>query len=367
MRWAALGLVAAAGLSANAAAAPPPRWVDAHTHLSSRSMERAHRVMDQVGIDWAVNLSGGWPGGPLEESMDAAKASGRELVCTNLPWAAARRFPRFPEGAAKLIREAAGLGARCLKIEKALGLVVKKPDGTRVAVDDPWLDPIWETAGAIGMPVLIHTADPEAFWRPVDEHNERRAELTAHPAWSYVGREVPPFADLLDELMRVVARHPDTIFVAVHFGNRAEDPFWVAEQLERYPNLYVDVAARVPELGRHDPEKLRQVFLRFQDRILFGTDLGVSGEDFLMLGSFGEEPNRPEELVPFFDAHHRWFETRDTMPSPTPIQGEWQIYGIGLPDEVLEKIYVRNAVRLFGPPPAKATTWRMRPPYFRAE
>ena len=330
-------------------------------------MGRAEAIFDEVGIDWALNLSGGWPGGPLEQNLAAARASGRVLVSTNLPWAAAQRYPEFPAGAAKLVRAAAALGARCLKIEKALGLQVRRPDGTRLAVDDPWLDPIWRTAGEIGMPVMIHTADPEAFWRPADAKNERLAELTAHPGWSYVGRDVPPFEALLEELIHVVERHPDTIFVAVHFGNRAEDPFWVSEQLDRLPNLYVDLAARVPELGRHDPERLRQVFLRHQDRIVFGTDLGVSGEDFLMLGSFGEEPNRREEVGPFFTAYQRWLEARDEQPSPTPIQGDWSIHGLGLPPDVLEKIYVQNAVRLFGPPPRLATTWRMRPPYFRIE
>lgn len=347
------------------AAAPPRRLVDAHTHLSPRAADRALEIFDEVGIDWALNLSGLWPGGPLEKNLEVARDSGRWLVATNLPWRFAQRSLQFPQACARLIETAAFLGARALKIEKALGLAVRHPDGRLLAVDDPWLDPIWAAAGRVGLPVVIHTADPEAFWLPVDEDNERYAELKAHPGWSNYGRDVPSFEDLLAQLMRVVARHPDTIFVSVHFGNRAEDPAWVGEQLDRYPNLYVDIAARIPEIGRHDAEQVRQVFLRHQDRILFGTDLGVFGDEALMLGSYGDEPNRREEAGPFFAAHRRWLETRDDMPSPTPIQGDWTIHGLGLPEAVLEKVYSKNAVRLFGPPPARATGWRLRPPYFR--
>ena len=346
-------------------AAPPAGLVDAHTHISPQSTERALEIFDEVGIDWALNLSGLWPGGPLEANLEAARETGRLLVSTNLPWGLAQRRRDFPQIAARLLKTAAFMGARCLKIEKALGLQVLHPDGHRLAVDDPWLDPVWQTAGAIGLPVVIHTADPEAFWLPIDENNERLAELSAHPGWSYYGRDVPPFESLLAELMRVVARHPETIFVAVHFGNRAEDPAWVGEQLDRYPNLFVDIAARIPEVGRHRAEAVRALFIKHQDRILFGTDLGVSGPEFLMLGSFGEEPNQRSEVAPFFAAHRRWLQTRDTLPSPTPIQGDWSIHGLGLPQPVLQKIYVKNAVRIYGPPPAKAKGWRLRPPYFR--
>lgn len=346
-------------------ASPPLRVVDSHTHISPSATGRAHEIFDEVGIDWALNLSGLWPGGPLESNLAAAKESGRLLVSTNLPWRLAQRRKDFPQIAARLIRTAAFMGARCLKIEKALGLQVQHPDGHRLAVDDPWLDPIWRAAGQIGLPVVIHTADPEAFWLPTDANNERFAELSAHPAWSYFGQPVPTFEALLEELMNVVARHPETIFVAVHFGNRAEDPQWVSAQLDLHPNLFVDIAARIPEVGRHKAKVVREVFIKHQDRILFGTDLGVSGADFLMLGSFGEEPNQPHEVGPFFAAHRRWLQTSDEFPSPTPIQGEWPIHGLSLPDDVLQKIYVRNAVRLFGPPPSKATGWRLRPPYFR--
>lgn len=352
-----------AGEARGASAAPRrPKAIDTHVHVGPTEIERLHEIMDEVGIDWALNLSGMWPGGPLEAQLAAAERSGRLLVATTLPWALAFRSPEVPEVAAQLITRAKALGARGLKIEKALGLQVRDPQGRLVPVDSPWLDPIWRTAGEVGLPVLIHTGDPEAFWLPVDEKNERLEELSAHPGWSNHGKPVPSFEELLAQLMRVVKRHPKTTFVSVHFGNRAEDPAWVGRMLDEHPNLYVDLAARVPEIGRHSAAELRALFTRHARRILFATDLGLGPEGFLMLGSFGEEPNRPEEVKPFFEAHWAWLETRrEKMPSPTPIQGRWTIDGLGLPPAALEEIYVNNALRLFGPPPKGAALGKQTP------
>lgn len=325
--------------------------VDVHLHISPSEIERAVKLMDEQGIAYGLNLSGTWPGAILEKQLALAEESGRLLVAANVPWAAARRFEDFPERAAELLRKSHELGARALKVEKALGLSVRSPSGELLAVDDPWLDPIWRTAGELGLPVFIHTADPKAFWLPVDDKNERFEELSAHPGWSNHERPVPTFEALLEQMLALVARHRGTTFVAVHFGNHAEDPFWVGRALEAHPNLYVDLAARVPELGRHDAKRMHELFLRHQDRILFGTDTGLGPQDFYMLGSFGETPNRAEEVGPYFRAHWRWLETWDPkQPSPTPIQGRWTIDGIGLPADVLEKVYRTNAERLLGRP-----------------
>lgn len=334
--------------------------VDVHMHISPSEIDRAVKLMDEQGISWALNLSGTWSGAILEKQLAAAARTGRFLVAANIPWMAARRTEEFPERAAELLRKSHDLGARALKVEKGLGLQVRKPDGSLLAVDDPWLDPIWHAAAELHMPVFIHTGDPKAFWLPVDEKNERLEELTAHPGWSNYGRPIPSFDALLAQLMNLVKGHPQTTFVAVHFGNNSEDPFWVGRALDEHPNLYVDLAARLPELGRHDPKRLHELFVRHQDRILFGTDTGLGSDGSYMLGSFGEEPNRAEEVGPYFRAHWRWLETWDRdQPSPTPIQGRWPIHGIGLPATVLEKIYRGNAERLLGrpsppgkPPPA---------------
>lgn len=364
-RWGiVMTALAVVGCPKKAPEPPPPRSVvDAHMHVSPTELDRLHSIMDETGVAWGLNLSGLWPGGPLERQLEAARTSGRMKVACNLPWVAARMRADFPQLAAAMLKRAKSLGAVALKIEKALGLAVRGTDGQLLRVDDPWLDPIWKTAGELKLPVIIHTGDPKAFWLPVDEKNERYEELKAHPSWSNYGEPVPSFDALLQALMRVVARHPHTTFISVHFGNNAEDPFWVGTMLQKHPNLFVDLAARVPELGRHDPKKLREVFIKHQDRILFGSDLGVSPKNHLMLGSFGEEPNKRSEAGPYFQAQYKWLETtqRD-MPSPTPIQGRWKIHGLGLPAKVLEKVYKTNAERLFGGPPKTSDASTPRSP-----
>ena len=335
---------------------PTPRQVgviDAHVHTSASEFSRLFDIMDEQGIHLALNLSGGWPGGGLLEQIEAGRRSGRVLVACNLPWFAASRTKDFPRLASKLLREAHKMGARALKVSKGLGLGAMKYDRSLLSVDDPWLEPIWKTAGELNMPVIIHTGDPAAFWEPPTEDNERHEELHAHPNWSNYGIEgLPSFDELLKQLMTTVARHPKTKFVSVHFGNNAENPIWVSEQLSRHPNMYIDIAARLPEFGRHDAKLIRKIFITHADRILFGTDLAVSPRNFLMLGSFGKEPNKREEAKAFFDIHWRYFETNaKKLPSPTPIQGRWTIDGINLPNDVLRKFYFDNAMKLFGPWP----------------
>jgi predicted TIM-barrel fold metal-dependent hydrolase len=243
-------------------------------------------------------------------------------------------------------------GARGLKIAKLLGLGLRDAEGRLIRVDAPALDPVFERAGELGMPVAIHTGDPEAFWLPVDERNPRHAELEAHPGWAQFGREVPSFDELLQQLEARIARHPRTTFISVHFGNAAERPDYVAQLLRKYPNLYIDTAARIPEIGRHPPARLRAFFIEFQDRILYGSDLGVGPEPSpLFLGSQGPRPPTASEQERFFSATRRFFETADErFEHPTPIQGDWKISGIALPQRVLEKVYHDNAARLLGLP-----------------
>lgn len=322
--------------------------VDVHVHLGPDGVERLGRLMQRWQFDHVVNLSGGTPGRGLPEQLAAARASGgRVTVFTTLSFNDVR-FPDYGARMAQNLRRAHAMGARGLKISKLLGLGLPAPDGRLMPVDDPGLDPVFEAAGELGLPVSIHSGDPRAFWLPVDDRNERKDELEAHPGWSQYGQEVPSFDQILEQLERRVARHPKTTFISVHFGNCAEDPERVARWLRKYPNLYVDTAARIPELGRHAPEKMRAFFVEFQDRILYGSDLGVSAEpEPLFLGSEGKEPAGPKDEERFFTATRRYFETTDReFDHPTPIQGKWKISGIGLPPEVLRKIYGDNARRL---------------------
>ena len=333
---------------ASASAQPRPYRIDVHVHLSATGVPRLKKLMAEYGFDHVVNLSGGHPLDNLPTQIAAARASGgRVTVFAALAYEQAQA-PGYGERMAQALRLAHKQGARGLKITKALGLALRGPDGELIPVDDPELDPVFEAAGELGMPVAIHAGDPEAFWLPVDDENARKAELTAHPGWSLYGRDVPSFDEIQKQLERRIARHPKTTFISVHFGNCAEHPERVARMLRKYPNMYVDTAARIPEMGRYPPDKMRALFVEFADRILYGSDLGVGPEPTpLFLGSSGSEPPTQEEEKRFFSASYRYFETADVdFDHPTPIQGNWKISGINLPRDVLEKIYSKNAIRV---------------------
>jgi hypothetical protein len=346
LRRAPPALLAALCLGPLAAAARPP-VIDIHVHTEPGRYGLALDVLASNGVSRFVNLSGGSPGHGLEESLDAAyDAGGRILVCVNPEWRKVEQ-PDFAADQVRMLAVAKAEGARCLKVTKALGLMVpdpKDPNGL-LRVDDPRLDPLWEAAGRLGLPVFWHVGDPKAFFEPASPTNERWDELQVHPDWSFADPKFPRWAEMLDAFERVLSRHPHTTFIGVHFGNCAEDVERVDRMLREHPNLYVDVAARVPEIGRQDAEKVRQVFLRYQDRILFGTDFGLTGG--IMLGSVGRTRPGLADIDLFYYDHYRWFETRDRqIPHPTPIQGNWRIDSIGLPEDVLAKIYSGNALKL---------------------
>lgn len=242
-------------------------------------------------------------------------------------WAVRR--PDFGLGMADRLTEAVRQGACGLKLLKDLGLLVRDADGSLIRPDDPRFDPVWERAGELGVPVLWHCADPVAFFRPIDVTNERYEELSRHPEWSFHGGHFPTHQSLIDARLRVIARHPKTRFICAHMADIPEDLAQLGRQLEAHPNMYVEIAARVSELGRQ-PYTARRFFLQYADRILFGTD--------------GVPP------VSELDPHWRFLETWDEYfpyeDNPFPPQGFWNIYGLGLPDDVLRKVYHENAARV---------------------
>jgi predicted TIM-barrel fold metal-dependent hydrolase len=351
------GMTAATTASAPAAPAPakPPRFhrIDVHTHIGPDGIPRAVRLMNEWGIDGVVNLSGMYPGPPrdmLETQLAAAATGGGRIAVFMTPnFKLVRMGKGYGEAMAAELTAGQRLGARGLKITKGLGLGYPGPDGKRLlAIDDPGLDPLWARAGALGMPVAIHIGDPKAFWKPVSPENERWDELRVHPEWSFHGPGIPSWQQLYDAFERLVARHKKTTFIAVHFGNDPENPDNVARMLDKYPNFFIDTAARVPEIGRHPQEKMRKFYAKYQDRVLFGTDTGIGADDAdMMYGSNGAGvPTRADE-VRFFTSTWRYFETSDRQfESPTPIQGRWKIDGVGLPESVLRKIYFDNAARV---------------------
>lgn len=332
------------------------RTIDLHVHIggSAAHIDRAVSIMDAVGLGVAVNLSGGTvlrqgeAPSALERNraLFEERAPGRFVQYMSLDYAGWDEED-FGERAVAQLEEGFRLGAAGLKEYKRLGLYLRDGAGKLIAVDDPKLDPVWRRCGELGLPVSIHVSDPKAFWAPFDSSNERWEELKDHESWWFGDPEkYPSREELLEARNRVVARHPGTTFVCVHFANNPEDVAQVGRWLDRWPNMMADLAARVPELGRHDPELVREVFGRHQDRILFGTDFMVY--DQLILGSGGSGPApTDQDAVDFYRKTWRWMETDDRdFEHMTPIQGDWTIDAIGLPDEILRKVYFDNARRL---------------------
>ena len=332
--------------------------IDIHTHLSF-SAKTEHGValaaerhfasapseilpiMERKNLRALVNLTGGYGDGLREALGKYDNANpGRFYTFTEPSYS---RFlePNYPKLQAEAIADAHAAGARGLKILKTLGLYLREniTSGTLVKVDDTRFDPMWNACGQLDIPVAIHVSDPIAFFAPTDRFNERYEELHNHPDWSFFDRDFPSNAELLEARNSVIARHPRTQFIVLHVGNFAENLENVSEALDRFPNMTVDTAARIGELGRQ-PRTARKFFDRYQDRILFGTDA---------------TPHRRDVPQQFFDdrlyeIYFRFFETEDEYfdyaPAKIPPQGRWRIYGVGLPDESLRKVYYENAARL---------------------
>lgn len=327
--------------------------IDFHTHITFSGRGGKNRylappeellaVMERRNLATMVNLTGG-NGEGLAETVgkyDRAHA-GRFLTFTEPMWGRAAE-----EGYARVQAEEMGkakaAGARGLKILKTLGLYLRDggKTGTLVKIDDARFDPLWEACGALGLPVAMHVSDPLAFFTVTDRYNERYEELNAHPDWSFAGVGFPSHAELMAARDRVFARHPKTQFVGLHMGHAAEDLGFVEESLKKFPNLTVDIAARIGELGRQ-PRTARRFFDKWQDRILFGTDATPHGTQTPQQ-LFGDE---------LYRIYFRFLETEDEYfdyaPAPVPPQGRWRIYGLGLGEGVLRKVYRENALRLLG-------------------
>src|SRR6266850_2786745 len=344
------------------------RTIDLHQHIdyTTQHLTRAVKIMDAAGVGIGVNLSGGivtrgTNGEPSEFERNKTLADrlfpGRFLHYMNLDYKGWDK-PDFAEKAAKQIDEGHRLGAAGFKQSKALGLYQRDGEGKLIKIDDPKLDPMWKSCGELKMPVSIHVADPRAFWLPYDSGNERWKELRDHRSWWFGDPKIyRPRMELLEALNRVIARHSRTTFVCVHFANNSEEIDWVDQMLDRYPNMNADLAARIPELGRHPPRKLHELFVKHQDRIFFATDFMVYKQ--MILGSSGNEPPPTDaDAELFYQKEWRWLETWDeNWPHMTPIQGDWTISAIGLPAPVLRKIYFDNSTKLLVrslPPSTKA-------------
>jgi predicted TIM-barrel fold metal-dependent hydrolase len=306
-----------------------PRFpaIDYHNHLDALDPADVLRVMDACGIEHAVNITmkTGDLALRIHEKFRAADPA-RFSTIAWMDWSGVAQ-PSFVSDTCAWFEHLAERGFKGIKFWKDLGLTVRDASGRLLRIDDQRLAPLFDKAGALGMPVMFHTGDPDAFFLPIDRFNERYEELAAHPDWSFHGAQYGKH-ELLEQRDRVIARHPRTTFVCAHVAESSENLARVARLLDACPNVSVDISARAAELGRQ-PYSARDFFLRYADRIVFGTDL------------------LPE--VNMYRLYFRFLETADEYfeyPSHASRQGRWNIYGLQLPDDVLRKVYRESALRL---------------------
>jgi predicted TIM-barrel fold metal-dependent hydrolase len=324
--------------------------VDAHNHLwGNWDVGRIVNIMDEVGVltycDLTANVhvswvEGGYSIGPgrIEDFFDncAADYPGRFYCFTTATFARPidkplfKEVSKFVDEAIQMLQKHVTLGARGLKILKELGLHYRDCDGKLIAIDDERLAPILEDAGKLGIPVLMHQSDPVDFFEPVTPENEHYDSLLKYSSWSFADSKFPRKDKLIKNRDNLIRRHPNTTFILPHVANYAEKLDYVSQLIDENSNVYIDFSARMDELGRV-PEKAREFFIKHQDRILFGTDMPVSAE--------------------MYRSYFRFLETLDEGFIPPDYDGtfdryRWTISGIGLPKDVLKKIYHQNALKI---------------------
>ncbi len=315
--------------------------IDVHTHFGQIFLgegdthgldtEKLVEALKERGIKHIVNLDGKW-GGELSRMLEKTQAFGDFITTFGTVDVSQLDDMCFEKTVRNTLRESRDMGIKGLKFWKNIGLGIRDKSGLYIPVDDDRLSVIWETAAELKLPVLIHIADPIAFFKPIDETNERYEELLAHPDWSFEDPCYYRFQELMAMQERLLQKNPKTTFILAHMGSCAEDLSYVGKCLSRYPNMYVDMAMRISELGRQ-PYTARKFFEKYQDRILFGTDSDMH--------NYG-----------CYNIYYRFMETYDEyfdyVDLPVPNQGRWKIYGIGLEEEILEKVYAKNAERIIG-------------------
>jgi len=303
-------------------------FIDVHNHqfdMPEKDLGILIKDMDRLNMQVLVNLSGE-SGNRIRKSVANIKEHypKRFIVFANVDFDKVGE-PGWGDRAAKQLEEDVKNGANGLKVYKNLGFSVVDVNGKRVTVDDPRLDAVWEKAGELKIPVIIHTADPKSFWDPVDANNERWLELTTHPNRKKDNNNPAPWDTLIAEQHRMFRNHPKTTFIAAHFGWYPNNLQKLGQLLDEMPNVVVEFGAVIAELGRQ-PRAAKQFFTKYQDRILFGKDSWV-----------------PDEYATYF----RVLETEDEyFPYHKKYHAFWAMYGMGLPDDILKKVYYKNALRI---------------------
>ena len=313
---------------------PKPKFpaIDFHGHpgaqlQSAEALAQFGPVLDGIGVRLMV-VANTVSGEALTRGVALVKASApmqdRVRFLTGIDFR--NVGPGWAEKAVAQLEADAAAGAVGVgEIGKGLGLSTKKADGSRLAIDDPALDPVWQACARLKLPVFLHTADPQEFWQPIDFQNERWLELALFPSRRYPGEQYPAFEQLMTERDRMLARNPKTTFVIAHMGWHANDLARLGAMFDKWPNVVTEVGAVLYDIGRQ-PRAMHDFFVKYQDRLLFGKD------------SF-----QPEE----YPYYWRVFETRDDyFDYYRPYHAFWKLYGLGLPDEVLKKVYYKNALRI---------------------
>lgn len=303
-------------------------FIDIHSHqyqMPAQDLSQLIRDMDKMNMAIMINLSGG-SGERLEAALKNVQDNypKRFGIFANVNFSGVGN-PGWGEAAARQLESDIKNGAVGLKIFKSLGLRDTDSNGKRLAIDDPRLDPVWEKCGQLGIPVLIHAADPKSFWDPMDGDNERWLELKTRSGRKRSDTDPAPWQQIIDEQHNVFRKHKNTIFINAHMGWYANDLLKLSSLLDAFPNMYVEIAAVIAELGRQ-PRFAREFFIKYQDRILFGKDSWV-----------------PDEFPTYF----RVLETADEyFPYHKKYHAFWAMYGLDLPDEVLKKVYYKNALKI---------------------
>ena len=303
-------------------------FIDIHNHqfdMPVKDLSDLVSEMDSLNMAFMVNLSG-FRGQYLKMCLDNIKKNAPERlgVFVNLNWENIDS-DTFLENNIKILRDAKKDGAIGLKVYKSLGLTDKDSNGNRIAVNDPRIDPIWEECGKLGFPVLIHSADPASFWKPKDKNNERWLELKQKPNRYRNPELFPSFESIIAEQHNVFEKHPKTIFINAHLGWMGNDLDRLSSHLDKYPNVVTEIGAVLAELGRQ-PKRARKFFIDHQDKILFGKDAYNQQEYYTYFRVLETE----DEYFDYYRKRHAF----------------WKMYGLGLPDSILKKVYYKNALRI---------------------
>ena len=303
-------------------------FIDVHNHqnnMPSQNLSHLLSEMDKLNMKIMVNLSGR-SGDFLALSVkNAIKADPKRLIIfANVSFSGIGEAG-WAEKAVKQLEDDFKAGAQGLKIFKSLGFSVTDNKGAIVAVDDKRLNPIWEKCGQLGIPVLIHTADPKQFWDKPNAENERWLELLTKPGRAREKSDGFSWEELIAQQHNLIKNNPRTNFIAAHFAWYANNLDRLGQLLDAYPNMTVEFGAIIAELGRQ-PRRAKEFFNQYQDRILFGKDSWVPSE---------------------YSTYFRVLETEDEyFPYHKKYHAYWKMYGLGLSDEVLKKVYYKNALRL---------------------